>query len=168
MDLARPRRDPDGFLAQPRVLDSEILTAQELQPKGLQPQPPRRPHYNEPEERFRGGGSLRDRRLYGPSGLLIRNLSLPPPSGQDPRKRTEPDDKPRKNHGVEPRANSEVFNRRSRTSHGSGGEEWTRERKRTSRMFPASRPQERMVSPKWHPAYLRESRAATGHSAERP
>ena len=114
---------------------------------------PGRPHSDEPEERVRGGRSFRDR-----SGLLSRDLPLHPPSGQDPRKRTEPNDEPRKNHGVEPRANSEVLNRRPRRSYGSGGKERTRERKRTSRRFPTSRPQERKVSPRRQPAYLRESR----------
>ena len=91
------------------------------------------------------------------AGRLSRDLPLHPTSGRDPRKRTAPDDESRKNHGVEPRMNSEEFNRRSRRSNGSGGKVRTWERKRTARRFPTSRPQERKVSPRRHPAYLRES-----------
>ena len=117
-------------------------------PRHFSRSPPRRLHYDEPE----------DRHLYGPSGLQSRNLPLPPPLGRDSRKRTELDDEPRKNHGVEPRAKSEVFNRRSWRSYGSGGKERMQERKRNSRMVSTSRPQEWTVSPRRHPAYLRESR----------
>ncbi|CAA7388672.1 unnamed protein product [Spirodela intermedia] len=33
-------------------------------------------HYDEPQDRYRGGRGFRDRRPSGPSGLLIRNLPL--------------------------------------------------------------------------------------------
>ncbi|MQL76897.1 hypothetical protein Taro_009283 [Colocasia esculenta] len=45
-------------------------------PRRLSRSPPRRKHYDDPRDRFRGGRGFRDRRASAPSGLLIRNLPL--------------------------------------------------------------------------------------------
>ncbi|OVA04391.1 hypothetical protein BVC80_1395g109 [Macleaya cordata] len=39
--------------------------------------PPRRKRYDDPRDRYRGSSrSYRDRRSSGPTGLLVRNISL--------------------------------------------------------------------------------------------
>uniref|UniRef100_A0A1D1ZAZ6 Serine/arginine-rich splicing factor 10 n=1 Tax=Anthurium amnicola TaxID=1678845 RepID=A0A1D1ZAZ6_9ARAE len=45
-------------------------------PRRFSRSPPRRKHYDDPRDRYRGGRPFRDRRSSGPSGLLIRNLPL--------------------------------------------------------------------------------------------
>ncbi|CAD5172363.1 unnamed protein product, partial [Musa acuminata subsp. malaccensis] len=53
-----------------------------VSPRRFSRSPPRRKRYDDPRERFRGGGGggggrdYRDRRSSGPSGLLIRNVAL--------------------------------------------------------------------------------------------
>ncbi|RWV88592.1 hypothetical protein GW17_00049310 [Ensete ventricosum] len=54
-----------------------------VSPQRFSRSPPRRKRYDDPRDRFRGGGGgrgggreYRDRRSSGPSGLLIRNVAL--------------------------------------------------------------------------------------------
>ncbi|KAG9457520.1 hypothetical protein H6P81_002028 [Aristolochia fimbriata] len=45
-------------------------------PRRASRSPSRRKRYDDPRDRYRGGRSHRDRRSSGPSGLLVRNISL--------------------------------------------------------------------------------------------